>query len=175
MNTDSATIILHLSLIEGVGPSAVAKIISKIGIDAIAQIYDMAAYDCMQQFGLSQKLADILVKGLADLRLLEQELMLIQKNGISWITITDPNYPELLKTIHIPPTIIYWQGILPDQQSIAIVGSRLANSYGQMAVDRIVPDLVAHDWAIVSGGACGADTMAHQKTCRMREAKRLPF
>ena len=156
-------IILHLSLIEGVGPAALAKIISHIGIDDIAQVYRLTVSDCLR-FGFSQKIADILVKGLSDFQLLKQEVGLIEKHRISWMTILDAQYPELLKTIHVPPTVLYWQGTLPSSQSIAIVGSRNANAYGGMAIDRLVPELVAYDFTIISGGARGADTMAHQKT-----------
>jgi len=51
---------------------------------------------------------------------------------------------------------------------LAIVGSRKASRYGQMAIERIVPDLVEQGVCIVSGGALGADSMAH--TCTLDAA-----
>ena len=164
MNIATDTIILHLSLIDGVGPAHVNRIIDHFGIDNLEQIYRFSSNDCMQQFGINQKNAEKLVAGLASQRLLDQELQLLAKHPVGWMTCLNPDYPELLKTIHIPPTILYWQGVLPNEHALAIVGSRDANAYGKMAIDRIVPDLVAHNFTIVSGGARGADTMAHQKT-----------
>jgi DNA processing protein len=53
-----------------------------------------------------------------------------------------------------------------------MIGSRNASRYAQDVMRRIIPDLVAHGCSIVSGGAIGADTMAHEmaldcqgKTC----------
>ncbi|MGE0206491.1 MAG: DNA-processing protein DprA, partial [Candidatus Babeliales bacterium] len=37
-----------------------------------------------------------------------------------------------------------------------------ADDYAHEAIKAIVPSLVAHGWTIVSGGALGADTMAHE-------------
>jgi DNA processing protein len=45
---------------------------------------------------------------------------------------------------------------------LAIVGSRKANAYGQNSINAIVPDLVIAGYTIVSGGAIGIDTMAHE-------------
>ena len=157
------TIILHLSLIDSIGPSAVERIMSSIGIDNLDQLYSFSESDFMYRCGLSAKQAAKIVPGLSDARVLEQELELIDTHKISWAYSKDDHYPELLKTIHIPPTVLYWQGTLPGQQAIAIVGSRDANAYGRMAIDQLVPPLVQHGWAIVSGGARGADTMAHRK------------
>lgn len=163
MNTSTATIILHLSLIEGIGPATISKIIDCVGINNSIDLYTLTFNDYIG-LGLSQKTAALLLAGLADKRLLDQEINLIEKNNVSWAHFFDSQYPELLKTIHIPPTVIYWQGKIPDQQTIAIVGSRDANDYGQMVIEQLIPGLVAHDFTIVSGGARGADTMAHQRT-----------
>ncbi len=164
MKNNADIIVLHLSLIDGIGPAAVERIISTLSPESLADIYQFSVSDCMSRFGLNQKNSEALVKGLADHSLLEKELVLIERNQIQWVSLLDPEYPELLKTIHIPPTVLYWRGTLPNTQSIAIVGSREANAYGRMAIDRLVPELVVHDFTIVSGGARGADTMAHQKT-----------
>ncbi len=48
------------------------------------------------------------------------------------------------------------------EQSIAFVGARKANQYGKQAIARCIVPLIAHGWTIISGGAIGADTFAHQ-------------
>lgn len=168
MNPEIRTIFLHLSLIDGVGPAAIARIASHNNGQQLDQLYHYSASDCRELLKLPAKTAQKLVAGLADFALLERELQLIQKHSISWTTVCDSDYPDLLRSIHLPPTVLYWQGMLPGTQSIAIVGSRDANSYGRMAIQRLVPELVAHDWTIVSGGARGADTMAHQKALELK-------
>ncbi len=110
MNIPTDTIILHLSLIEGVGPALVMRIIDNLGIDNLEQVYRFSSNDCMYRLGIKQKIAEKLVAGLSSSRLLDQELQLLAKHPVGWMTCLNPDYPELLKTIHIPPTIIYWQG-----------------------------------------------------------------
>jgi DNA processing protein len=45
---------------------------------------------------------------------------------------------------------------------MGFVGSRLASPYAAQVIKHLVPPLVEHQWVIVSGGAQGADTMAHE-------------
>ncbi len=80
------------------------------------------------------------------------------------ITITDSRYPPHLRHIPQPPLVLYVMGdpSILSQKAIAFVGSRDANRYGQMITDSLVRPLAAAGWVIVSGGALGADAMAHQ-------------
>ena len=164
MNTDK-NILLHLSLIEGVGPGVIQKIIKSKPTDLPwNDRYYFSAMDWMQ-FGLNEQMAQTIVTGLSS-DLLAKELDLLERYAISWATILDSEYPDLLKHIHLPPPVLYWRGALPsdDIKTIAIVGARKADQYGKHAVDLIVPTLVQHGITIVSGGALGADSMAHRAT-----------
>jgi DNA processing protein len=71
-----------------------------------------------------------------------------------------------LKEIYLPPTILYWQGTSPTihAKTLAVVGSRKANTYGKRVIEKVIPELVAHGFTIISGGALGADSMAHETT-----------
>ncbi len=162
-------VLLHLSLIDGIGPAAIKAIIEhKPASLEWDQLYLLSAHDWMQQFGCAEKAAQLLVNGLKDQTLLEAELHLIDKHKILWATVLSDEYPSLLKHIHNPPPILYWQGSLASLQNhtLAIVGSRKANFYGQDAVDLLVPPLVQYGWTIVSGGALGVDSMAHNATLK---------
>ncbi len=70
---------------------------------------------------------------------------------------------QLLKQTYAPPAILYWQGVWHDlnTQTMAIIGARKANAYAKLCADMLVPDLVGQNWKIISGGALGADTFAH--------------
>lgn len=162
MNND--LLILHLSLIEGVGPAVVDAIVNYQATRGdLAEIYMMSASDFMQM-GISDPISRKIVDGLQDLHSLELTCKRIEQYNISWTTVYSEDYPAMLKAIHMPPTILYWQGgdFSQYQKCIAIVGSREANRYGELFINQIVPDLVANDWTIVSGGARGADAMAHE-------------
>ncbi len=160
-------VILHFSLIDGIGPSIVQKIIhNKSAQSDWADLYSFTASDWMQQFGFTQQTVQKIIEGLRNKTVLEKELDLIERNKINVTTFCDERYPELLKHIHLPPTILYWHGapINGNEKRIAIVGSRKANQYGEQIVDQMVPIFVAHDVTIISRGALGLDSMAHQAT-----------
>ncbi|MCF4006382.1 DNA-processing protein DprA [Corynebacterium uropygiale] len=48
------------------------------------------------------------------------------------------------------------------QQALAVVGTRALSAYGAEATRMIVRDMIQHQWTIVSGGALGADAVAHR-------------
>ncbi|HEV2916674.1 MAG TPA: DNA-processing protein DprA [Candidatus Babeliales bacterium] len=160
------TLLLHLSLIDGVGPATIQKIITRVGYTGFDEIYTMSVSDLMHMIGVSQSVADAIYTGLADVALLHKELELIAKHHITWTTSIDSDYPLHLKEIHLPPSVLYWQGgdLSVADHSIACIGSRQATSYAQRAIDILIPPLVDAGFTIVSGGALGADTMAHIAT-----------
>jgi DNA processing protein len=155
-------IILHLSLIDGIGPATIAQLCARA--ESISDLYACTAYDITQRYGIAPAYAAKIVSGLADQSLLERELARIEKHAISWTTIIDEDYPYDLRSIYAPPSVIYWRGTLPtkEESTIAFVGSRKANRYGETTISMLVTPLVQQGWWIVSGGALGADSMAHE-------------
>jgi DNA processing protein len=159
-------LILHLTLIHNVGPGAIIKLAKIIAqVKNIDRWYAYRATDFVR-FGIGQPTAQKIVDGLDDMQLLEQELALIEKYTISWVTILDESYPEMLSHINIPPPVLYWQGepAWKNANMVAFVGARKGNNYGQRAVQKLIPTLVSQNYVIVSGGAYGIDTMAHRAT-----------
>jgi len=186
MNTHNKNILVHLSLIPGIGPAVALKIITCIAHSAypdrmnielldlivlykdvnLSIVYEYTISDLMRKIGLPEKIAQQLVDGLVDKKKLDDECALIKQYSIDIVTIFDANYPESLQQIHLPPLILYCKGssLAKTAKRMAIVGSRKASNYAQNVITTLVPDLVAHDWTIVSGGAEGVDSMAHQAT-----------
>jgi len=86
-------------------------------------------------------------------------------NEIRKVSIEDENYPKLLKEIKNPPKILYYRGELkPEENCFAIVGTRVASSYGKQVALEIAGDLAEAGLTIVSGLAPGIDTFCHQAT-----------
>lgn len=160
--------ILHLSLIDGVGPATIRTIMQSIKLDMkTPDFYSFTSQDWMYICGLNQRIAEKITTELRDTNRLELELQRIEKNNSKWAVITDPEYPALLREIYTPPAVLYWMGGDFDdvcKNALAVVGSRKINMYGQRVIGHLIPDLVMHGWTIVSGGAIGVDTVAHQKT-----------
>lgn len=83
-----------------------------------------------------------------------------------FITILDQEYPELLKMIADPPTVLYYRGNLEllKTKKIAFVGSRDATDYGKIVIKKLIPEIIDHNYTVVSGLAKGIDGCAHHYT-----------
>jgi len=93
----------------------------------------------------------------------EDELDLVNRRGYHIITLTDSNYPQLLRQIPDPPPFLYVSGKLDRSPvKIAVVGSRNATGYGLTTTKALSTNLAALGVTIVSGMARGIDTAAHQ-------------
>jgi len=159
--------ILHLSLIDGIGPITIKKLVQKKQKDfLLSDFYNLTISDIMHQFGVSQKVAQKIFSGLQDTSILQRELALIEKHEISWTAFGFDGYPHLLLEIYAPPAILYFKGnfLSEDKKTIAVIGSRKAHRYAEQIIGQFVPQLVQQGWTIVSGGALGADSMAHSQT-----------
>lgn len=156
--------ILHCALIAGIGDVTIGKLGAVLAQDRCAELYDWGVGDYVERANVSLSQAQLLVKGLADISLLDRELALIERHKVDWATCTDTNYPAVLKTIYAPPAVLFWQGAEPAafESVMAWVGSRAANRYARAVTNRFIPELVAAGWTIASGGALGADSMAHE-------------
>jgi len=94
----------------------------------------------------------------------EQEFQKLISADIRVMLVSDPDYPNRLRTIPVPPQLLYIKGNLPnpDQPTIAIVGSRKPTSYGLEACEVLTRGLVQAGIAIISGLARGIDAQAHE-------------
>ncbi|MER2088120.1 MAG: DNA-processing protein DprA [Sporosarcina sp.] len=90
---------------------------------------------------------------------------LYERHAIIPIPFTNPLYPDQLRILFDPPSVLYVKGdetLIAEQFNVAIIGSRKATAYSKKAMSFIVPPLVENKAIIVSGLAKGADTMAHE-------------
>lgn len=101
----------------------------------------------------------------------EKEFKKLEKENIKIITFADKNYPRLLKEIPLAPIFFYLKGELKEEDdfSFAIVGTRLATSYGKEVARGIALGLAQAGLTIVSGMALGIDTFAHQAALEMKK------
>ncbi len=120
----------------------------------------------MHRFGFSQKISQKLVDGLEDKQIVEKECELIERHSVQIATFGSEGYPEMLTHIYAPPPVLYWLGesVFNRSKTIAVIGSRCAHRYGEQVIEDFIPQLVNNGWVIVSGGAIGADSMAHRTT-----------
>ena len=94
----------------------------------------------------------------------KKEFNLCMEKKIEMISMADPAYPELLRSIDDAPLILYacGQTDLLASLAIAIVGSRQASFYGSEQAHRFARVLADAGFTIVSGLALGIDQEAHE-------------
>lgn len=88
-----------------------------------------------------------------------------QDNGWHIVTYEDECYPALLRQIKNYPLVLYVYGdkeVLKTQFAIGIVGTRNATEYGSQAAMNLSYNLASAGAVIVSGGALGIDSFAHE-------------
>jgi len=87
----------------------------------------------------------------------------LEEFQVNVIHIDDDEYPTLLKSLPDAPTILYVRWSLPTHDAlISVVGSRKHSQYAVACLERIIPDLVRAGYGIISGGAYGIDSVAHE-------------
>lgn len=91
-----------------------------------------------------------------------------QEAGIRVVTITDADYPPLLRHIPYPPVALYMRGQLQPVEVpvISIVGTRRCTLYGRLCAERFSEACVRAGAVVCSGLAQGIDTIAHQAALR---------
>jgi DNA processing protein len=94
----------------------------------------------------------------------EKEWKRVQEAGGALITPVDEAYPQRLREIFDPPTVLWIRGdaALLARPGIAVVGTRHPTPYGTGMAEMLSRDLAAHGLAIFSGMARGVDTAAHR-------------
>lgn len=95
---------------------------------------------------------------------LAAELKRVSDFGCHVLIQSDENYPALLREIYDPPLVLYVKGDVSarDKGAVAIVGSRQTTHYGIETARKLAYQLAYLGVTVVSGGARGIDTAAHQ-------------
>ncbi|MBW2654006.1 MAG: DNA-protecting protein DprA [Deltaproteobacteria bacterium] len=113
------------------------------------------------------KISSKIIKGITNHNVFQdeakKELDLILNNHIKIVTLTDADYPVLLKQIPDPPPFLTYLGKLDNSAPcISIIGSRNATSYGLSTSENLSYNLAQRGFQVVSGLARGIDAMAHK-------------
>jgi len=151
---------LALKLIPGLGTRTSGKLLDRF---RTPQAIFRASRTELEAAGLSGALAQSIASGCTfDDAAAQQEKM--SQTGAVLVTIGDPRYPQILRDIFDPPTLLFARGRVELLQSLAIgvVGTRRPTPYGLAVSERLSSDLAHAGLTIVSGAARGIDTAAHK-------------
>ncbi len=153
--------LIALNLIEGVGPVRARSLIEHFG-DAPA-ILSASKHELTRVRNVGAETAENIFnweKGID----LASELKRISDYGCHVLISSDENYPASLREIYDPPLVLYVKGELTvkDKNAVAMVGSRMTTHYGIETARKLGYQLAYVGVTVVSGGARGIDTAAHQ-------------
>jgi DNA processing protein len=148
-------------MIEGLGPVRVRQLLERFG-DATA-ILRASRSDLQQVHGIGPEVSEAIANWEKNVDL-GGEVKRIEQSGCHIVIQSDENYPPLLRQIYDPPVLLYVLGSLTarDKNAVAMVGSRMTTHYGIEVARKIAYQLAYTGVTVVSGGARGIDTAAHQ-------------
>jgi DNA processing protein len=160
MNYDFFKYWIALKSIAGVGNITFPALVDNFG--SLPAIFSAPVSKLSEISGISKNIAAAIV-GFNHWDKVKAELELIDKNEIKIITYQDELYPAKLMNIYDRPPFLYVRGTLNKNDiNIAVVGSRLASTYGKYTTERISRELALKGLTIVSGMARGIDSVAHR-------------
>jgi DNA processing protein len=158
---DPRDALVALNLIEGVGPVRIRQLLDSFG-DA-PSILRSPKQRLLNVRGIGEDTATA-IAGWEDTVDLQAELRRITDFGCRVVVQSDPEYPPSLREIYDPPAMLYVKGALTerDRNAVALVGSRQTTHYGIETARKLAYQLAYTGVTVVSGGARGIDTAAHQ-------------
>lgn len=141
---------LALALTPGVGPKRLAQALqTDLSPEAIARTLGSEVGRAYRQ---------TLREGRA-----ERERERAQRMGLRLIGLWEEAYPERLRHLDNPPTVLYLRGRLPgNPKNIGIVGTRKASPWAVAWTQRVARELAKAGVGVISGLALGVDAAAHR-------------
>lgn len=158
---DSREALIALNLIEGIGPVRARSLLEHFG-DA-TKILSASKSELLRVRNIGEDTAENIARWENSVDL-AGELKRITDFGCHVLISSDDNYPALLREIYDPPLVLYVKGSLTsqDKNAVAMVGSRMTTHYGIETARKLGYQLAYTGVTVVSGGARGIDTAAHQ-------------
>jgi DNA processing protein len=158
---DAREALVALNLIDGIGPVRARQLLEHFGEPPA--ILSASPSQLQRVAGIGPETAAAIAgweKGID----LKGEMERIEKFGCHVVVQSDENYPDLLKQIYDPPIVLYVKGDLTakDKNAVAVVGSRMTTHYGTETARKLAYQLAYIGVTVVSGGARGIDSAAHQ-------------
>lgn len=167
MSTDNLTLAyLTLTRARGLGPRKIKLLVEALGGAEAVLAADEARLQQIDGVGPS------LIRALQEAKASDwagKESQRVQQLGLNLLHLEHPAYPDCLRAIYDPPSVLYVRGSMPSfeattPRSIGIVGTRDASEHALHLTRTLAARLAEAGVKIVSGLALGVDSAAHQGT-----------
>jgi DNA processing protein len=158
---DSREAFVALNMVEHVGPVRARLLLEHFG--DVPKILAASKSELLRVRNIGEEVAESISTWEKSVDL-AGELKRIADFGCHVLISADENYPALLREIYDPPLVLYVKGALTakDKNAVAMVGSRQTTHYGIETARKLAYQLAYVGVTVVSGGARGIDTAAHQ-------------
>lgn len=152
---------MALNMLEKVGPITVRRLLEEF--ETPEKILTAGQSRLTKIPGIGPEIASSITNWESQIDL-KKEVANCESFGCHVFTQLDESYPEPLRQIYDPPIVLYVKGEIQesDRTSIALVGSRITSNYGRETARKLAYQLGMADVTVVSGGARGIDSGAHQ-------------
>jgi len=158
---DEREALVGLNMIPPLGSVKINRLIGCFG--SAKSVFSASFKELRQVEGIGSEIAGQIRR--IDNSACEREIDEAGKKGIKIITVTDPEYPEKLKTIYDPPPVLYLAGnFIPSADlNMGVVGTRVPSEYGSKAAAAFINEMAGSGlkFNIISGLARGIDSVAH--------------
>jgi DNA processing protein len=156
--------IMMIGKLEGFGPAAHSKI--SANFTTVGDLLNASEADLTGVLKLNQR-NYFLQYGEAALKIayedVQRDFALLGEMGASAISVYDDEYPDRLRSIPSPPSVIYAAGDLSLlDRSVSCVGTRQPTDFGEKVAARMTGMLAENKFSIVSGMAFGVDAISHR-------------
>jgi len=154
---------IALNLLPGLGPISARRAVERYG-DPAEIAYRLPVEEIRALGRIAADELPEISRARRDLRRrAERELARAERAAIAVLPLTHPDYPAALAEIHDAPVVLYVRGTLPPAVvRLAVIGSRTPTSYGKRLAVGLGAQLAARGIEVVSGGARGIDSRAHE-------------
>jgi DNA processing protein len=160
MSYDTLKYWLALKFIEDVGNVTYVHLLDAFG--SPRDVFQAPVNDLRKVPRITGKIASA-IKGFSNWEKVEKEYELAEKSKVSILPSRSPLYPQGLLNIYDYPPLLYVKGTLSEKDIyIAVVGSRIASTYGKFTTERLCRELAFKGITTVSGMARGIDSAAHR-------------
>ncbi|UCE88569.1 MAG: DNA-processing protein DprA [Pseudomonadota bacterium] len=150
---------LALNRAPRIGPVAFGALLR--AFDSPRQVFE-AGSATLRECGLPAAATEFLAR--PDWRAVEADLAWLAEPGATVLTLSDADYPALLREMADPPPLLYVLGDTAslDVPQLAVVGSRRPTRTGEELAHGFGAELVRAGLAVTSGLALGIDAAAHR-------------
>jgi DNA processing protein len=160
MSRHDLTYWIALKSIEGVGNLGFKNLVDALGNPR--NVFDASIQTLKVIPGIGEKTAAH-IKDFQQWQDADKSLEVTERLQANIVTYRDPLYPHNLLNIYDFPVFLYVRGDLREEDTnIAVVGSRMATTYGKFSTERLCRELALKGITIVSGLARGIDSAAHR-------------